>query len=99
MYAVDRSAAMCQEAGTVPIVEPEVLMDGSHNLKKCFDITGRVQHVLFDQLFAQNVNLQCLILKPNMVLPGLSSPKQADIETVAEATVTCLLQTVPPAVP
>jgi len=99
MHALARYAAMCQEAGIVPIVEPEVLMDGSHNLKKCFDVTQRVQHVLFDQLFAQNVNLQHVILKPNMVLPGLSSPKQADVETVAEATVTCLLQSVPAAVP
>ena len=99
MHALARYAAMCQEAGLVPIVEPEVLMDGSHNLKKCFDVTEKVQHVLFDQLFAQNVNLQHVILKPNMVLSGLSSPKQADVETVAEATVTCLLQSVPAAVP
>ncbi|MFI5136227.1 MAG: class I fructose-bisphosphate aldolase [Sphingobacteriales bacterium] len=99
MHALARYAAMCQEAGIVPVVEPEVLMDGSHNLKKCFDVTERVQHVLFDQLFAQNVNLQALILKPNMVLPGLSSSRQADINTVAEATVTCLLQSVPAAVP
>jgi fructose-bisphosphate aldolase class I len=99
MHALARYAAMCQEAGIVPIVEPEVLMDGSHNLKKCFDVTQKVQHVLFDQLFAQNVNPQGVILKPNMVLPGLSSSKQADIDTVAEATVTCLLQSVPAAVP
>ncbi|HEY8780703.1 MAG TPA: class I fructose-bisphosphate aldolase [Mucilaginibacter sp.] len=99
MHALARYAAMCQKAGLVPIVEPEVLMDGSHNLKKCFDVTEKVQHVLFDQLFAQNVNLQHVILKPNMILPGLSSPKQADIDTVAEATVTCLLQSVPAAVP
>jgi len=99
MHALARYAAMCQEAGIVPIVEPEVLMDGAHNLKKCFDVTQKVQHVLFDQLFAQNVNLQGVILKPNMVLPGSSSPKQADIDTVAEATVTCLLESVPAAVP
>ena len=99
MHALARYAAMCQEAGIVPIVEPEVLMDGAHNLKKCFDVTKKVQHVLFDQLFAQNVNLQGVILKPNMILPGLSSSKQADIDTVAEATVTCLLQSVPAAVP
>lgn len=99
MHALARYAALCQQEGLVPIVEPEVLMDGSHNLKKCFDVTDNVLHVLFDQLYAQNVNLQGLILKPNMILPGLSSPKQADIETVAEATVTCLLQSVPAAVP
>lgn len=99
MHALARYAAMCQEAGIVPIVEPEVLMDGSHDIKKCFDVTQKVQHVLFDQLFAQNVNLHAVILKPNMVLPGLSCPRQADIDTVAEATVTCLLQSVPAAVP
>ncbi|MDF2433028.1 MAG: fructose-bisphosphate aldolase, class [Mucilaginibacter sp.] len=99
MHALARYAALCQEAGIVPIVEPEVLMDGSHDLKRCFDVTANVQHILFDQLFDQNVNLQALILKPNMVLPGLSSPKQASIDKVAEATVTCLLQSVPAAVP
>ena len=99
MHALARYAAICQEAGIVPIVEPEVLMDGAHSLKKCFDVTQKVQHVLFDQLFAQNVNLQGVIVKPNMILPGLSSSKQVDIDTVAEATVTCLLQSVPAAVP
>ena len=90
---------LCQEAGIVPIVEPEVLMDGAHDLKKCFDVTTKVQHMLFDQLYAQNVNLKFLILKPNMVLPGLSNPKQASVDKVAEATVNCLLQSVPAAVP
>ena len=99
MHALARYAAMCQEAGIVPIVEPEVLMDGTHSLKRCFDVTDKVLHVLFEQLYAQNVNLQAVVLKPNMVLSGLSSSKQADIETVAEATVTCLLQSVPAAVP
>ena len=99
MHALARYAALCQEAGIVPIVEPEVLMDGPHDLKKCFDITIRVQHALFDQLFAQKVNLKWVILKPNMVLPGLSNPKQASVDKVAEATVTCLLQSVPAAVP
>ncbi len=99
MHALARYAAMCQEAGIVPIVEPEVLMDGAHDLKKCFDVTQKVLHVLFDQLFIQNVNLHAVILKPNMVVPGLSCPRQADIDKVAEATVTCLLQSVPPAVP
>jgi fructose-bisphosphate aldolase class I len=99
MHALARYAAMCQEAGIVPIVEPEVLMDGTHDLKRCFDCTVKVQRELFDQLYAQKVNLQGLILKPNMVLPGLSSPKQVSVDTAAEATVTCLLQTVPAAVP
>ena len=99
MHALARYAALCQEAGIVPIVEPEVLMDGTHDLKKCFDVTTRVQHVLFDQLFAQKVNLKWVILKPNMILPGLSNPKPASIDKVAEATVTCLLQSVPAVVP
>lgn len=99
MHALARYAALCQEAGIVPIVEPEVLMDGTHDLKKCFDVTVKTQHVLFDQLFAQNVNLKWLILKPNMVLPGLSNPKPATVDKVAEATVNCLLQSVPAAVP
>jgi len=99
MYALARYASICQDAGIVPIVEPEVLMDGHHDLKKCFDVTKKTLHVLFDQLYEQNVILNALILKPNMVLPGLSSPRQASIDTVAEATVTCLLETVPAAVP
>ncbi len=99
MHSLARYAALCQEAGIVPIVEPEVLMDGTHDLKKCFDVTEKVQHVLFDQLFAQNVNLKWLILKPNMILPGLSNPKPASVDKVADATVTCLLQSVPAVVP
>jgi len=98
MHLLARYAAMCQESGIVPIVEPEVLMDGSHDLKTCFDVTSRVQHALFDQLFTQRVNLHALILKPNMVLPGLSCARQADVNTIAEATVSCLLESVPPAV-
>lgn len=99
MHTLARYAAACQAAGIVPIVEPEVLMDGTHDLKRCFDVTGRVQHVLFDQLFAQNVNLKWVILKPNMVVPGLSNPKKASIDKIADATITCLLQSVPAAVP
>lgn len=98
-HALARYAAMCQEAGLVPIVEPEVLMDGTHDLKTCFDVTIRTQHELFDQLFAQNVDLNYVILKPNMVVSGVSSHKQASVEKVAEATVNCLLQSVPAAVP
>jgi fructose-bisphosphate aldolase class I len=98
-HALARYAALCQEAGIVPIVEPEVLMDGTHDLKRCFDVSIKTQHALFDQLFAQNVNLNWLILKPNMVVPGLSNPKQASIDKVADATVNCLLQSVPAAVP
>lgn len=88
-------AKLCQEAGIVPIVEPEVLMDGNHDLKKCFDVTKKTLHVLFEKLAQHKVNLKALLLKPNMIVPGLSSPRQASIDTVAEATVTCLLEAVP----
>jgi fructose-bisphosphate aldolase class I len=99
MHELAVYAAMCQEAGLVPIVEPEVLMDGPHDLKKCYDVTEKVLHVLFENLDKQNVNLKALILKPNMVLPGLNCPRQASVATVAEATVTCLLNSVPAEVP
>jgi fructose-bisphosphate aldolase class I len=99
MHELARYAALCQEAGIVPIVEPEVLMDGSHSLEKCFEVTRKVQHVLFDQLFSQHVNLHALVLKPNMVISGTDAPAQASVEEVANATVNCLLETVPAAVP
>ena len=98
-HTLARYAAMCQEANIVPIVEPEVLMDGGHTIERCFEVTKEVLHTLFSQLYVQNVNLNGLILKPNMVLPGLSAQKQASIDEVAEATVNCLLQSVPAAVP
>jgi len=99
MHALAIYASMCQEAGLVPIVEPEVLMDGKHDLKRCYDVTEKVLHVLFEQLDKQNVDLQAIILKPNMVLPGLSSGRNVSVDTVAEATVTCLLKSVPEIVP
>ncbi|MDP9046854.1 MAG: fructose-bisphosphate aldolase class I [Bacteroidota bacterium] len=99
MHELAVYAAMCQQAGLVPIVEPEVLMDGPHDLKKCFDVTEKVLHVLFEKLCNENVDLQAVILKPNMVLPGMTCPRQAGIDTVAEATITCLLQSVPVEVP
>jgi fructose-bisphosphate aldolase class I len=94
-----RYAAMCQEAGLVPIVEPEVLMDGEHSLERCGEVTGEVLHTVFNQLHTQRVMLEGMILKPNMVLPGLACPSQATVDEVADATVTCLLRTVPAAVP
>jgi fructose-bisphosphate aldolase, class I len=94
-----RYAALCQEAGLVPIVEPEVLMDGQHSLEQCFAVTREVLGTVFDQLYTQRVLLEGIILKPNMVLPGLSCPEQKTAEDVAEATVRCLLQSVPAAVP
>jgi fructose-bisphosphate aldolase, class I len=99
MDLLARYAKLCQEAGIVPIVEPEVLMDGNHDLKRCFDVTQNTLHILFEKLAAHKVNLRTLLLKPNMVLPGLSSQREASVDTVAEATVTCLLEAVPPEVP
>lgn len=97
-HALARYAALCQEAGLVPIVEPEVLMDGAHSLERCADVTGEVLHTVFDQLHRQRVMLEGVILKPNMVLPGLGCPTQKAVEEVADATVLCLLRTVPAAV-
>jgi len=97
--ALARYAALCQEAGLVPIVEPEVLMDGEHSLERSFDVTEEVLRTVFNQLYAQRVLLEALILKPNMVLPGLTGPKQEAVDEVADATVKCLLRAVPAAVP
>ena len=98
-HALARYAALCQEAGLVPIVEPEVLMDGKHSLERCFEVTAEVLRTVFNQLYTQRVALECMILKPNMVLPGKDCPKQDSVEEVADATVTCLLRDVPAAVP
>jgi fructose-bisphosphate aldolase class I len=97
--ALDRYAALCQEAELVPIVEPEVLMEGAHSLARCCEITEKVLRTVFNQLYSQRVMLKGLILKPNMMLPGLACPKQETVEEVADATVTCLLRAVPAAVP
>ncbi len=94
-HALARYAALCQEAGIVPIVEPEVLMDGDHSLARCDEITSETLVAVFAQLAAQGVALEGMLLKPNMVLPGLASPKQDDVDTVADATVACFLRTVP----
>ncbi len=99
VHALARYAALCQEAGLVPIVEPEVLMDGNHTLDRCFQVTQDVLELLFAQLYTHRVMLEGLLLKPNMVLPGKDCPDQASIDQVADATVTCLLRTVPAAVP
>jgi fructose-bisphosphate aldolase class I len=92
-------AALCQEAGLVPIVEPEVLMEGEHTLESCREITEAVLRTVFDQLYLQRVLLEGMILKPNMVLPGLTCLKQDGVDEVADATVGCLLRAVPAAVP
>lgn len=98
-HALARYAALCQQAGIVPIVEPEVLMDGGHSLDQCFRVTEEVLHNVFHQLFVQGVLPEGMLLKPNMVVPGLLSPTQQSVDEVAEATVQCLLRTVPSAVP
>lgn len=97
-HALARYAALCQEAGLVPIVEPEVLMDGDHSLARCQAVTDVVLHSVFDQLHTQGVALEAMLLKPNMVLPGLQCPAQASVAQVAETTVACLLGAVPAAV-
>jgi fructose-bisphosphate aldolase class I len=83
----------------VPVVEPEVLMDGGHSLERCYDITEEVLQTVFSQLYIQRVMLEGMILKPNMVLPGLICPTQETVDEVADATVRCLLRSVPAAVP
>jgi len=97
--ALARYAALCQEAGLVPVVEPEVLMDGDHTLERCFEVTEKVLREVFCQLYTQRVMLEGMILKPNMVLPGSTCPKQKALDEVADATVNCLLRAVPAAVP
>jgi fructose-bisphosphate aldolase class I len=97
-HALARYAALCQEAGLVPVVEPEVLMDGEHTMARCREVTEDVLHCVFNQLFAQRVAHEGMILKPNMVLPGLTCPKQETDDDVADATLDCLLHTVPAAV-
>jgi fructose-bisphosphate aldolase class I len=96
--ALARYAALCQEAGIVPIVEPEVLMAGRHTLEQCRQVTQETLHSVFNHLYIQDVMLEGLILKPNMVLPGLSCPKQESVDDVAAVTVKSLLKIVPAAV-
>lgn len=97
--ALARYAALCQEAGMVPVVEPEVLMEGDHTLETCAEITERVLRTVFRELYEQRVSLGGLILKPNMVLPGLTCPRQESVDEVADATIGCLLRSVPAAIP
>ncbi len=92
-------AALCQEMGLVPIVEPEVLMDGDHSMERCREATNKALQRVFTHLRTQRVMLEGMILKPNMVLPGLGCAKQETVDEVADATVKCLLQVVPAAAP
>jgi fructose-bisphosphate aldolase class I len=94
-HALARYAALCQEAGLVPIVEPEVVMDGEHTIAQCSKATEETLRTVFHQLETQRVDLAGIVLKPNMVLPGLQCPTQKSIDTVADATVRSLLRTVP----
>ena len=97
--ALARYAALCQEAGLVPVVEPEVLMDGDHTLERCREVTEDVLRRVFDQLSVQSVMLEGMLLKPNMALPGLNCARQETVDAVADATVKTLLRVVPAAVP
>ncbi len=94
-HALARYAALCQEAGLVPIVEPEVLMEGDHDIQTAYEVTLLTLKTLFDQLFEQNVVLEACILKSSMVVAGADCPEQADGEEVAEATLDCFFNTVP----
>lgn len=98
-HALARYASLCQEAGLVPIVEPEILMDGSHSMEHCFKVTEEVLRTVFQQLNNQCVLLEGMLLKPNMVLPGTTCSKQETVDEIADATVKCLMRTVPAAVP
>ncbi|MEJ2373966.1 MAG: fructose-bisphosphate aldolase class I [Pseudolabrys sp.] len=98
-HALARYAALCQEEGIVPIVEPEVLMDGDHDIDRCFIITERVLRNVFNELFEAHVMMEGMVLKPNMVIAGKKSAKQVSVDEVAEKTVTVLKLCVPAALP
>jgi fructose-bisphosphate aldolase class I len=98
-HALARYAALCQEAGIVPIVEPEVLMDGDNDLARCEEVTDAVLESVFDALGAHRIHLEGMVLKPNMVISGLKCPRQASVDEVAVATIRCLKRHVPGAVP
>jgi fructose-bisphosphate aldolase class I len=98
-HLLARYAALCQEEGIVPIVEPEVLMDGDHDINRCYLITEWTLKTVFEQLYYQKVALEGMVLKPNMAIAGKKCPKQASVEEVAEKTVKLLRACVPPAVP
>lgn len=99
VHALARYAALCQEADIVPIVEPEVLMDGNHSIQQCYEVTEKVLKALFSELYQFKIDLEGIILKPNMVVAGKSCPSQNTVDQVAEATVNCLRSAVPASVP
>jgi fructose-bisphosphate aldolase class I len=98
-HALARYAALCQEQGLVPIVEPEILMDGVHSIEESYQLTTETLYNVFYELVSQGVELEGMVLKPNMVLSGYDCSEQASVEQVAEMTVDCFLNTVPAAVP
>jgi fructose-bisphosphate aldolase, class I len=98
-HALARYAALCQEAGIVPIVEPEVLMDADNTIERCFDVTSRTLKWTFHELLVQRVDLRGTLLKPNMVISGKGCPEQAPASRIAELTVECFLTHVPAAIP
>ncbi len=98
-HTLARYAAVCQEAGLVPIVEPEVLMDGNHGIDRCLEATEATLRSVFDELALQRVALEGMMLKPNMVLSGIDAPNRATPDEVADATIRCFMRVVPAAVP
>ncbi len=99
-HALARYAALCQQEGIVPIIEPEVLMDGAHSIETCLEVTTRTLHTVFNACFDQSVDLRGALLKPNMVIPGkLHSGGAATPDAIAEATIRCFEETVPAAIP
>ena len=98
-HALARYAALCQEQGLVPMVEPEVIMDGNHDIETCYEVSEVTLRALFDALYNQNVALEGTILKASMVLPGKDCDEQASVDEVAEATLMCLKSAVPAILP
>jgi fructose-bisphosphate aldolase class I len=99
IHALTRYAALCQEADIVPIVEPEILMDGNHSIERCFEVTEHVLKTLFYQLYLYRIDIEGIILKPNMIIAGKDAAKKHTVDEVAEETVNCLLASVPAVVP
>ena len=98
-HALTRYASLCQENGLVPIVEPEVLMNGSHTIEDCYEVSQRTLNVVFEQLIMHHVDLKGIVLKPNMIISGIDCNEQANIEKVAELTFKCLRDNVPSDIP
>jgi fructose-bisphosphate aldolase, class I len=98
-HALARYAVLCQEASLVPIVEPEVLIDGNHDIARCYTVTLETQRIVFDELYRQGIHFEGMVLKPSMVISGKKASRQSGPEEVAELTLRCLRYTVPAAVP